>query len=432
MNRLFEEAARRGLPTVSQEALRLCLSRALDRLRQDCLAGTPRELDEAFWQEITDALHVVPAISLQEVRNGTGVVLHTNLGRAPWAPEAVAAAAQAAQATPVEMDLQTGKRGRRGAGGEDALTALTGAEAAFMVNNNASAVLLALFALARGQKVIVARGELVEIGGSYRMPEVVKAAGATMLEVGTTNRVHLHDYEEALADPDVACVFKAHTSNFRVEGFTGEPSVEELAALCKKHAVPFVYDIGSGILCGAELPGLAKESTVRSAVEGGCDLVTFSGDKLLGGPQAGLIVGARPLVEKLRRCMLARCLRLDKTLLAALEATLALHALGEEEARCRVPSLRRLGLTVDDLTAIAKEAGEFLLHVDSDFELETVSCASKVGSGASPTEEIPSLGLKIIKKGTSAEGLVALLRQGTPPIFARVQDGAALVDLRTW
>ena len=432
MNHLLELGKEKGLADFGREALRLAISSCLEEFRRACLGGANRELDDAFWSQVAEVLAVTSAVSLQGVRNGTGVVLHTNLGRAPWPPEAAQAAMQASAWCPVEMDLATGTRGGRGAGVEALLTKLTGAEAGFAVNNNAAAVLLALYALARGRKVVVARGELVEIGGSYRMPEVVAAAGATMVEIGTTNKVHLQDYETALADPEVACVLKAHTSNFRIEGFTDAPDLGPLTALCREHAVPFVYDIGSGILCGADLPGLEKESTVKQAVDAGCDLVTFSGDKLLGGPQAGLIVGAEPLVTQLRKSMLARCLRLDKTILAALEATLGIHALGPEAAKRRIPTLARLNFSDADFDAAEKEASTVLSGLDSHLEWAVVTCSSKVGSGASPTEELASRGLEISRPGEEAEKLATWLRQQSPPIFTRLQDGKVLLDLRTW
>jgi L-seryl-tRNA(Ser) seleniumtransferase len=310
------------------------------------------------------------------------------------------------------------------------LARVTGAEAGLPVNNNAATVLLAVSALARGRKGGVARSELVEIGGSYRMPEVIAAAGAEMVEVGTTNRVHLEDFEAAMEDPAVSLVLRIHPSNFRIEGFTTAPSMKELAAACRARGLPLVYDLGSGVLNGSDLPGLEQEHPVQAALADGCDLVTFSGDKLLGGPQAGLIVGARPLVERLRRDMLTRCLRLDKTILAALEAVLSIHALGEQAARTRIPALRRLALGTDELAARAVALAA-VINADPDYRAEVVACAGRVGSGASPTADLPGSGVLLQRQGEDAEALARRLRDAEPPLFARIQEAGVLLDLRT-
>jgi len=430
MTELLQPGIDRGLEPWGRDALREALRAALDELRAQCRGGQARELDGAFWAAVEDRLQVVPALQLQGAINATGVVLHTNLGRAPWPAEAVEAAAAVARYGTVEFDLDGGGRGERAPGVAAALRQLTGAGDGLAVNNNAAAVLLSLSALAAGRKVIVARNELVEIGGSYRMPEVVAAAGAEMLEVGTTNRVHLKDYRAALADPGVACVFKAHPSNFAIEGFTGEAPLDELASLCREHGVPLVYDLGSGVLVGADLPGASGEPTVRAALADGCDLVTFSGDKLLGGPQAGLIVGAAPLVGRLRRDMLTRCLRLDKTILAALEATLRLHALGEQAARERLPALRALAATPEQLRGRAETLAAALSD-QGGLEAEAVACESRVGSGAAPTVPVPSAGILLRLPGRGAEETAAWLRRQRPPLVGRIQDDRLLLDLRT-
>jgi L-seryl-tRNA(Ser) seleniumtransferase len=431
MNQLLEEGGKRGLAEGGREALRTALAAELGALRAAWRSGREAAPDEAFWDRVAGRLEVLPALGLRRVLNATGVVLHTNLGRAPWAPEAVEAAARTARYGVVEIDLATGGRGGRAPRVAELLAELSGAEDGLAVNNNAAAALLALAALARGRKVVVARSELVEIGGSYRMPAVVAAAGATMVEVGTTNRVHLKDFARALEDPEVACVFKAHPSNFRIEGFHHEAPLGELAALCREHGVPLVYDLGSGVLHGAGLPGVRGEPTVRDALAAGCDLVTFSGDKLLGGPQAGLVVGARSLVRRLRRDMLTRCVRLDKTILAGLEATLSLHALGEEAALQRVPALRALARSVEELRGRAERLAAELAGAAPAVRAEVVDCASRVGSGAAPTEDVPSAGLRLTRGGASAEAWAAALRAGEPPVVARIQDEALLLDLRT-
>ncbi|RMH04086.1 MAG: L-seryl-tRNA(Sec) selenium transferase [Planctomycetota bacterium] len=430
MNDLLAAGEERGLGDSGREALRRALAAALDELRRDCRRGRPRELDDSFWSRVGELLAVAPAVGVRPVINATGVVLHTNLGRAPWAPEAVRAAAAAAGGyAVVEIDLAGGGRGERAPGVAAQLRRLTGAEDALAVNNNAAAVLLALSALARGRKVAVARSELVEIGGSYRMPEVVAAAGARTVECGTTNRVHLRDFAAALEDPEVACVLKVHPSNFRLEGFTAAVEPAELAELCRAHAVPLVFDLGSGVLGGDDLPGTAGEPNVRAALAAGCDLVTFSGDKLLGGPQAGLVAGAAPLVRRLRRDVLARCLRLDKSILAALEATLGLHALGPAAVRRRLPALRALAADPAELHRRAAALAARLAGPGRS--CEAVACESRVGSGAAPTVLVPSAGLRLRVERLAPVELAARLRRSEPPVIPRVQDEAVLLDLRT-
>ena len=431
MNDLLAEGEGRGLADEGREALHAALDGELDTLRAACLGGEERELDETFWEGVKTRLEVTGCSTLGRALNATGVVLHTNLGRAPWPSEAVAAAARAAGYAAVEVDPASGGRGRRGAGVEELLCKLTGAEAGMAVNNNAGAVLLALGALARGRKVAVSRGELVEIGGSFRMPEVVVAAGAEAVEVGTTNRVHLEDFEKALDDPEVAVVFRAHTSNFRVEGFTAEPDMNELAALCRDRGVALVHDIGSGILHGAGLDGLEEEPTVQGAMAGGADLLTFSGDKLLGGPQAGLVVGVAPLVERLRRDPLARCMRLDKTILAALEAVLGIHALGEDAALRRIPALAMLAASPATLGETADAVGAWLEAQVPGLRTETVDCEGRVGSGASPVAPLPGPGLGLTPPKMDAEALAAPLRALPIPMYTRIQDDRVVVDLRT-
>jgi len=432
MNELLEECTQRGLESFGHEACRQACSMALDQIRAARKAGDRMAgVDDAFWAEVSARLEVLPSLRLRGAINATGVVLHTNLGRAPWAKEAIQAAAQAAGASICEIDRETGGRGRRDAPVSDLLAKVTGAEAGLPVNNNAATVLLAVSALARGRKVVVARSELVEIGGSYRMPEVIDAGGATMVGVGTTNRVHAKDYIKALEDPDVACVLRIHPSNYRIEGFTKEVGMKELADICHERGLPLVYDLGSGVLDARDLIGIEKEHPVRDALQQGCDIVTFSGDKLLGGPQAGLIVGAKPLVERLRRDMLTRCIRLDKTILAALEATLSIHALGADAALSRIPALQRLSLTEDQ---IMQRATAFAVEVNAlgdTLTAEATTCNGRVGSGASPTEDLPSAGVLIRHASRDATDLAHALRLSEPPIFSRIQDESVLLDLRT-
>lgn len=429
MNELLEQAASRGLQA-GREAQRAALAAELDQVRADCRAGQSRELDDGFWARIAARIEVIPALRLREALNATGVVLHTNLGRAPWAPEAIAAVTQACGAAVLEINPKTGQRGRRERAVSDLLAQVTGAEAGLAVNNNAAALMLSIAALARGRGCVLARTEMVEIGGSYRMPEVVQAAGARLIEIGTTNRVHLKDYAAALEDPDVGCVLRVHRSNFELHGFTGEPPADAIANLCRERGVPLVYDLGSGVLNGAGLPGADEEPTVAAALKAGCDLVTFSGDKLLGGPQAGLIVGPKPLVEKLRSDMLTRCLRLDKALLAGLEATLALHALGEEAALLRIPALRQLALRAEEILPRAQSMADALQQ--AGIRAELVETAGRVGSGAAPIRDLAGFGVSIQpSEGQDVEALAYALRMGRPGVFARVQDGGLVLNLRT-
>jgi L-seryl-tRNA(Ser) seleniumtransferase len=431
MNLVLEAAEAVALEArFGREALRHACTAILDEERIKLRSGGEAAgIDASFWQRVLAQLEVVAVLKTRRAINATGVVLHTNLGRAPWPAEAAAAVVAAAGVAMVEVDRASGRRGRRESAVAELLCAITGAEAGLAVNNNAAALLLATAALGRGRKVVVARRELVEIGGSYRMPEVVAAAGAVMVAIGTTNRVHLSDYEAATADPDVACVLKVHPSNFTIEGFVGEPAVEEVAALCHARGLPLVYDLGSGVLVGADWPALAGEPTVAAALRQGCDLVTFSGDKLLGGPQAGLVVGRKALVERLQRDMLTRCLRLDKSILAALEAVLRIHALGPEAARRRLPALARLALTAEELQPRAAALARDLSDNRWGWSARAVACESRVGSGASPTAGIPSWGVQF--SGGNAEEMAAQLRQLEPPVFARVQDEGLLLDLRT-
>jgi L-seryl-tRNA(Ser) seleniumtransferase len=447
MNDLLQEGAARDFDVYGREALHRAIDAALVGIRATLASASPRAIDELFWEEVGSRLAVLPVMRVRKAINATGTVLHTNLGRAPWPREAYEAVEDAIGAAVLEIDPESGQRGKREAPVSALLAELTGAEAGLAVNNNAAALLLAVSALARGRKVVVSRSELVAIGGSYRMPEVIDAAGAEMIEVGTTNKVELDDFRVALRDPGVAAVLRIHRSNFEIEGFTGEPETSDLAALCKEHGVPLVYDLGSGVLHGAEMPCVADEPSVLAALLDGCEVVTFSGDKILGGPQAGLIVGVAPLVERLRRDMLTRCLRLDKTMLAALEATLRVHLLGPDAAFARIPALRMLSLTRKELqlraesfqqkllaerTALASDGAQVPGAADDCALLaEVVLTDGRVGSGASPTADLPGAGLAIQLAGSSADELARRLRLSETAVYARIQDDRVILDLRT-
>ncbi len=369
------------------------------------------------------------------VINATGVVLHTNLGRAPLAAEAVAAlGATAGGAQRLELDLETGERGGRDDGCARLLVELTGAEAATVVNNNAAATLLILAALARGRKVIVSRGELVEIGGSYRIPEILAESGAHLAEVGTTNRTHLRDYAQAIdghgLDDPAGLLLKVHTSNYRIQGFTAEVGIEELVALGAERGVPVVHDLGSGCLVDLGRRGLGGEPLVARSVAAGCDLVCFSADKLLGGPQAGVLVGKAAAVERCRQQPLFRALRPGRLVYTALEATLRLYAEGEDAALARVPALARLTAPQSTLRRRAERLARRLARLPG-LSARAVPCVSQAGSGALPAVELPSFGVEVEAAGRSAADLAAALRQGEPAVLGRLHDGAVLLDLRT-
>jgi L-seryl-tRNA(Ser) seleniumtransferase len=382
---------------------------ALARAREAIRAGAdPGDLVRRVERELAAAR----AARLRRAINATGVIVHTNLGRAPLATSALARiAAVASGYSNLEYDLRSGGRGSRQDHVAPILRRLTGAEASLVVNNNAAAVLLALAALAEGREVLVSRGELIEIGDGFRIPDVLARSGARLREVGTTNRTRAADYERAIGS-DTALLLRVHQSNFRVVGFTEQPRLEELVRIGRAHGLPVVDDLGSGVLVGLE-----DEPSAKDALAAGADLVCFSGDKLLGGPQAGIVVGRGDLVERLRRHPLQRALRADKLTLAALEATLALY-LEPERAAEEIPVLRMLREETADVRARAERLAE---TTGGEVE-ETVA---RVGGGALPLAELPSLACAV------EEELAARLRNADPPVVALVRDGRCLLDCRT-
>lgn len=362
----------------------------------------------------------------QRLINATGVILHTNLGRAPLSAEAAQAALQVAQGyTDLELDLANGKRGSRQAHAAALLSQLTGADAALVVNNNASAVLLALAALADGREVIVSRGEAVEIGGGFRIPDVMVRSGATLVEVGTTNRTYVADYERAVTE-NTAVILKVHASNFRVSGFIHATTIEELVGLGRERGIPVLHDLGSGCLLDTAQFGLAHEPMPQESIAAGCDLALFSGDKLLGGPQAGIVVGRREPVQRLASHPLHRAMRIDKLSLAALTATL-LHYL-KGEATQAVPIWRMIATPIEALEKRArgwqKAIGERATVADGE---------STIGGGSLPGETLPTRLLALSHEGIpgGAEALVKRLRESEPPVIGRIEDDRVLLDPRT-
>jgi L-seryl-tRNA(Ser) seleniumtransferase len=380
----------------------------LERARDEIRAGRdPGPLVDAVLAELDRSRRP----RLRRVLNATGVLVHTNLGRAPLAEEALARVAEVgAGYSTLEYDLERGERGSRQDHLAPLLRALTGAEAALVVNNNAAAVLLALAALAEGRDVVVSRGELIEIGDGFRIPDVLARSGARLVEVGTTNRTRAADYERAIG-PDTALLLRVHQSNFRVVGFSERPQLAELAEIAVRHGLPLVDDLGSGALAP-----IGDEPTPAESLRAGADLVSFSGDKLLGGPQAGIVVGRAELVERLRRHPLQRALRADKLTLAALEGTLALSL--AEAGRDRVPVLRMLH---EPLERVRARAERLAALVGGEVE-DTVA---RVGGGALPLAELPSAACAV------EEELAERLRSGDPPVIALVRDGRTLLDCRT-
>ncbi|MFZ1992112.1 MAG: L-seryl-tRNA(Sec) selenium transferase [Alphaproteobacteria bacterium] len=382
-----------------------------------------------------DRLDAAHASKLKPVYNLTGTVLHTNLGRALLAEEAIEAAAIAMRnAVALEFDLGGARRGERDNVLRDLLRELTGAEDATVVNNNAAAVLITLNTLAKGKSAIVSRGELIEIGGAFRMPQIMSRAGAKLIEVGTTNRTHKRDYVEAINEK-TGLILKVHTSNYRIEGFTAEVGDRELAALAHERGVPLVNDLGSGTLVDLSRYGLPREPTVREAIEAGADLVTFSGDKLLGGPQAGFIVGRKELIAQINKNPMKRALRIDKIRLAAIEATLRLYRDPDCLAE-RLPTLRLLSRKTEEIEACARGIAPAIVErLGTGYRVDVVSCASQVGSGAVPVDTLKSAGLAIRPAaakgaGRALEKLAAAFRQLPMPVIGRISDQSLLLDLR--
>ncbi len=395
-------------------------------LREGSVARSTNELLEEAVKRMEATVRREGQAGIKAVINATGVLLHTNLGRAPLSASAQAAVQEAARYCSVEYDLESGGRGGRGARVENLLKDLTGAEDALVVNNCAAAALLILTVLAHDGETVVSRGELVEIGGDFRVPDVMASSGTRMIEVGTTNRTHLEDYRRAV-NANTRLIMRVHPSNYRIVGFATSPTRSELAALARESGLPVYEDAGSGLLVDLQKYGVVDEPVVREIVESGVDVVSFSGDKLLGSAQAGLIVGKHAIVLRLRKHPLYRALRSDKLRLAALEATLVSHQ--KDVASAEVPAIQMLALTAAEIEGRARTVVESV--PEGALKVELIAGESTLGGGAGPTSVFPTTLIALSHRDKSAQEIEHQLRSSTPPIISRISDGKVLLDLRT-
>ena len=429
---IHSEAARSLIDADGEQYVAAIARQAIESLRQEIVKATDRDLTKA--DLLVDAESRLNALWSSEQRsrvrkviNATGVIIHTNLGRAPLSENARRAVDNASGYCTLEHDIETGKRGRRGGRAEDLIVELTGAESALIVNNCAAAAFFVLNVFASGGGVVISRGELVEIGGDFRVPDVLSQSGATLCEVGTTNRTKLIDYEKAI-DPNTRLILRVHPSNYRIVGFTSTPNLAELASLAHKHGILLYEDLGSGALIDLSEFGLGDEPTVSRSIDAGADVVSFSGDKLLGGPQAGIIAGKREIIDRLRSHPLYRALRVDKIAYAALEATLESYR--RNLAAQEIPVLRMLSLTEDEIAARVSRIVDELSQNDN-LKFEIIDGLSAVGGGAAPAVELKTKLLALKHKELSVLRLEQRLRASDPPVIARIVDDRVMIDLRT-
>ncbi len=405
----------------------------LDTLRAEILSGNRTQVPTAqdLLPQLTAAVQRKSILGLRPVINGTGIVLHTNFGRATLAAQAAEAAARiATQYSTLEYDVERGERGDRCSHVENLLRELTGAEDALVVNNNAAAVLLALTSMTRGREVIVSRGELVEIGGSFRVPAIMQQSGSTLVEVGTTNKTRLSDYENAIVPEKTGALLKVHTSNFKIVGFTEEVSLSELKKLSLRYDIPVIHDLGSGALCNLAACGIVDEPNVLQSVQAGADVICFSGDKLLGGPQAGILIGAKRYIGPMKKNPLLRALRIDKMTLAALEATLRLYR-DPRDAFSSIPVIRMLSSDIGALRAKARTLTDAIRATGLPCFADTIDENGQVGGGSVPTQLLPTAAVAISPQSISVVELERRLRLGEPAIVGRIARDCFLLDVRT-
>ena len=403
----------------------------IDRRRRKMLEGLPAGLsDEVMMDDIEDTIRRLSAYSLIPLINATGVVIHTNLGRSVLSKRALENIRRISESfSNLEYDIAHGKRGKRYTHIKRILREVTGAEDALIVNNNAAAVLLCLNALSKGKEVIVSRGELVEIGGSFRMPDVMASSGAILREVGTTNKTHLYDYEKAINE-NTSMILKIHKSNFRIVGVTEEVSIEDLVKLGGKHQIPVMYDLGSGCLIDFRQFGIYDEPSVKEIVKTGVDLTTFSGDKLLGGPQGGVIVGAKKYIERIQKNPMTRAMRIDKLTLAGFEATL-MEYVDEEKVIENIPTLRMLLQKPEVIKTRANKIAKRLKSEIKDADIRIMQDSSRAGGGALPEMDLPTYVVAIKSDQISVNELEKRLRKGDPPIITRIKGDSLIIDART-
>lgn len=418
---------------VMLKAIQNVLERIREKLLTDkeTLIGNEKQSVSITAEEIEDEMKSLRKPHLEKVINATGVVLHTNLGRSLLPDESIENMKEIAGSySNLEYDLEKGRRGSRYSHIENLLCEITGAEAAFVVNNNAGAVLLALNTLADGKEVVVSRGELIEIGGSFRIPDIMKRSGAKMIEVGTTNKTHPEDYEEVINDK-TGLLLKVHTSNYRIVGFTSEVDLHTLIELGGKYHLPVVNDLGSGSLIDFSLYGLEHEPTVQEVVKTGVDVVTFSGDKLLGGTQAGIIVGKKTTIKKMIKNPLNRALRIDKLMLAALESTLRLY-IDQETVIKKIPTLKMITLPLDEIERRAENFKRRLKkNIPDHVEIQVVDDTSRVGGGALPSQQLPTKVVAISSESIPVKSLEKYLRDNRPSIIVRISRDQLRIDIRT-
>ena len=431
---LENQAIQEMIERYSRDSVMEAIRAEMDNLR--AFIGGCDEEDKAQEQiallvsRIGDAVEKMHTPNMKKVINGTGTILHTNLGRAPISREHMRKAFDIVTGySNLEYNLEEGRRGERYSHFEKLLCKITGAEAAMAVNNNASSVLLILSSLAKGGEVIVSRGELIEIGGKFRIPDVMTQSGATLVEVGTTNKTHVSDYEENITE-ETKALLKVHTSNYKIVGFTESVGIDELMPIAKEHDIPVIEDLGSGVLIDLSKYGLTYEPTVQESVAKGADVVCFSGDKLFGGPQAGIIVGKKKYIDMMKKNQLTRALRIDKFTAAALELVLQEY-LSEEQAVQHIPVLRMITEPLDEVARRARSLARTIRSTDIPAKVDVVSCESQIGGGSLPMERIPSMAVAIRPKYESVAALEDQMRHLTVPMIPRTVNDTIMLDVRT-